>query len=40
MGGANNVCTDKTGTLTQNKMTVTQLRTTDLLESDIDSNAI
>ena len=25
MGGANNVCTDKTGTLTTNKMTVTDI---------------
>ena len=25
MGGANNVCTDKTGTLTQNKMNVQAL---------------
>ena len=25
MGGANNVCTDKTGTLTKNLMTVTKL---------------
>lgn len=24
MGGANNICTDKTGTLTQNQMTVTK----------------
>ena len=24
MGGANNICTDKTGTLTQNQMTVTE----------------
>jgi P-type E1-E2 ATPase len=23
MGGANNICTDKTGTLTENSMTVT-----------------
>lgn len=25
MGGANNICTDKTGTLTKNQMTVTRL---------------
>jgi P-type E1-E2 ATPase len=25
MGGANNICTDKTGTLTKNQMTVTKL---------------
>jgi Ca2+ transporting ATPase len=25
MGGANNICTDKTGTLTKNLMTVTKL---------------
>lgn len=25
MGGANNICTDKTGTLTKNQMTVVKL---------------
>ena len=25
MGGANNICSDKTGTLTKNQMTVTKL---------------
>ena len=25
MGGANNICSDKTGTLTKNQMTVTRL---------------
>jgi len=27
MGGANNICSDKTGTLTKNEMTVTQIWT-------------
>lgn len=29
MGGANNICSDKTGTLTENKMTVTKFWTLD-----------
>jgi Ca2+ transporting ATPase len=29
MGGANQICTDKTGTLTQNKMTVRALYVND-----------
>jgi P-type E1-E2 ATPase len=29
MGGANEICTDKTGTLTKNQMTVKELYTTD-----------
>jgi len=34
MGGANEICTDKTGTLTQNKMTVMALYTGDEIQYD------
>ena len=34
MGGANNICSDKTGTLTQNEMTVTSI----WIENQIFSN--
>jgi P-type E1-E2 ATPase len=34
MGGANNICSDKTGTLTMNKMTLTQLWNGSIIEID------
>lgn len=34
MGGANNICSDKTGTLTMNKMTLTKLYNGKTIEFD------
>ena len=34
MGGANNICSDKTGTLTKNEMTVTTFWQGDIIEID------
>lgn len=38
MGGANNVCTDKTGTLTKNLMTVTRFWTENRVLDTFDKN--
>jgi Ca2+ transporting ATPase len=38
MGGANNVCTDKTGTLTKNLMTVTRFWTEGKVLDTFDKN--
>jgi P-type E1-E2 ATPase len=38
MGGVNNICSDKTGTLTKNHMTVTYLLMNSELFSTTDSN--
>lgn len=40
MGGANNICTDKTGTLTKNQMTVTNLFLEEVIHSHIDKKNI
>ncbi len=34
MGGANNICSDKTGTLTMNKMTLTQMWNGNIIDID------
>jgi P-type E1-E2 ATPase len=39
MGGANNICTDKTGTLTKNAMTVTKFWIDGQVLSTFDRNA-
>ena len=38
MGGANNVCTDKTGTLTKNLMTVTKFFSEGTVHTQFDKN--
>ena len=38
MGGANNICTDKTGTLTKNLMTVTRILIQEQQSNKIDSS--
>lgn len=40
MGGANNICSDKTGTLTKNQMTVTNLFTEETVFEIIDKTKI
>ena len=40
MGGANNICSDKTGTLTTNKMTLTQIWNKDTIQVDIYSEKL
>lgn len=40
MGGANNICTDKTGTLTKNSMTVTKIFIEEKISNQIDSEAM
>lgn len=34
MGGANNICSDKTGTLTTNKMTLTNIWNNNIIKID------
>jgi P-type E1-E2 ATPase len=40
MGGANNICSDKTGTLTMNKMTLTQVWNGSTIEIDSHKEAL
>ena len=40
MGGANNICTDKTGTLTKNQMAVTKIFVEEKISNQIDNHAM
>lgn len=40
MGGANNICTDKTGTLTENKMSVEALFVQENVHTTIDEKNV
>ena len=40
MGGANNICSDKTGTLTLNKMTVSQIWNGETIKVDTKSSTL
>lgn len=40
MGGANNICSDKTGTLTMNKMVLTQVWNTKTIKIDVTADKL